>query len=87
MAEYTDTLKRNGVKRGIQAWRDSGELHIRLKEMCINPETARWETVVDGTVGYTLADDGETVAHDGNHWREYAKARFERLNQKRFQYE
>jgi len=84
MSELRLTHKENGVERVFDAWRSSGEVKLRLRELSFNYSTEKQEVVIDNTVGYELADDDETVAHDGDGWRQYVKKRFETLNNKRF---
>lgn len=84
MSELTLTHEQAGVERQFSAWRSDGRLYLKLEEYSLTHYEKDRVKVVDDTQSYPLADDGETVEHDGREWREYTEGRFERLNSKRF---
>jgi len=84
MSEWNAVHHRNGTERHFLAWRSGGELYLKLKEYSLTHYEKDRVKVVDDTQSYPLADDGQTVAHDGRRWKDYAEARFKRLNNKRF---
>jgi len=67
--------------RIYSAYTANGVVHIYVAEL------DGGEVVSRQTTTHKLADDGETVAFDGRHWKEYAKERFKRLNDARWHHE
>lgn len=77
----SSSVKNNRIKREYSAYTGGGCVHIRVLEFLDGA------AVVDDVQSYDLADDGETVLHNGKNWRKYAVDRFKSLNKSRFTHE